>query len=108
MVNREDIRTLNRAIQGDPEGGMGLIEALDELEELYDLEQRAGVTVDDAEFEAAQKAVKEAVAVISNHADDMVDRTDRLEDDEGNDLRTLPNPALARDGPSTDLPSGGN
>jgi hypothetical protein len=83
---------------------MGLIEALDRLEELLDLEDEPGVTVDNEAFADAQEAVKQAVCDIVCHADDMVDRTDVLEDDDGEPLKTLPNPGLERAGENTALP----
>jgi len=101
MVNREDIRILNGNIQE-------LIDAVDELEDLYDQSQRSGVTVDSTAYADAQQRVKNAVAELVNQSDDMVDRTDVLEDDEGNPQVSLPEAALNRDGSSKTLPDVAN
>lgn len=101
MVNREDIRILNGNIQE-------LIDAVDELEDLYDQSQRSGVTVDSTAYADAQQRVKDAVAELVNQSDDMVDRTDVLEDDEGNPQVSLPEAALSRDGSSKTLPDVSN
>lgn len=103
MVNRQDIRTLNEETRE-------LMEALDELEDLYEQDQRSGVTVDNTAYTDAQQRVKNAVAELVNHSDGMVDRTGDLEDDDGNVLVSLPEVALQRDGTSQTLPSdsGGN
>lgn len=97
MVNRKDIRNLNEQIQK-------LIEAVDELEDLYEQSQRNGVTVDNSAFESAQIEVKDAVSNLAYYSDDIVDRTGALEDDEGNQLVDLPQAALNRNGKSRNLP----
>ena len=97
MVNRKDIRDLNEQIQK-------LIEAVDELEDLYEQSQRNGVTVDNSAFESAQSEVKDAVSNLAYYSDDMVDRTGTLEDGEGNQIVDLPQAALNRNGKSRNLP----
>lgn len=103
MVNRADIRTLNEQTRA-------VMEALDELEELADADENPAVTVDPGAYGDAQERVKNAVAELVNQSDDMVERTDVLEDDEGNPRVELPNAALARDGNATTMPAnaGGN
>lgn len=95
MVSRQDVRTLNEQTRE-------LQEALDELEDLHEQDQRSGVTVDSAAYTEAQEAVKDAVGELVTASDDMVDRTDVLE--VGDQTVTLPNAALARDGSSSTLP----
>lgn len=100
MVSRKDLRTIN-------EQSRELQEALDELEELHEMQQRDGVTVDSAEYEAAQSRLQDAVAELVYQSDDMVDRTGALENDDGETLVELPAAALSRDGADRTLPSGG-
>lgn len=97
MVNRQDIRNLNEEVST-------LIDAVDELEELYEQSQKGGVTVDSSAYASAQQDVKDAVATLTNVSNDMVDRTGALEDDEGNELVSLPDVALERAN-ATELPS---
>lgn len=99
MTQREDIRTLNADVQT-------LIDALDEMQDLYEADQNDAVTVDPSAYAAAQEDVKAAVANLVNQADDMVDRTDRFTAPDGTEV-SLPNAALARDGNATELPSNG-
>lgn len=98
MVNRQDIRTLNEQTRE-------LQNALDDLEELHDSSQRTGVNVDTQAYEEAQEAVKEAVNELIAVSNDMVDRTDILEDDNGETLVDLPNAALERT-ESVSIPNG--
>lgn len=100
MVSRNDLRTVN-------EQSRELQEALDELEELHEMEQRDGVTVDPSEYEAAQTRLQDAVAELVRGSDDMIDRTDVLENDDGETLVDLPAAALSRDGSDRTLPSAG-
>lgn len=98
MVKRQDVRTLNeqtREVQ----------QAIDEFQELHEQSQKSGVTVDASAYSDAQERVKTAVNELVHHSDDMIDRTDTYEDEEGNMLVDLPNAALARDGDSTTKPS---
>jgi len=97
MVNRQDIRDLNGEIQE-------FIEAVDELEELADTQEKSGVTVDSTAYADAQERVKACVAELYYLTDEMVDRTDVLEDDEGNTRVSLPNAALDRSSDSTSPP----
>jgi len=93
MVSRQDIRDINEEVQE-------LIEAIDELEDLHDTAQKDGVNVDQAAFAEAQDQMKSAVTAIVEYSNDMVDRTDRLENDDGMELESLPDAAADR----TDLP----
>lgn len=97
MVNRQDIRDLNEQIST-------LIDAVDELEDYHEKDQDDNITVNAEAYAAAQVDVKEAVNELVHVANDMVDRTDRLEDDEGNTLVDLPNAALERASKSANLP----
>jgi len=97
MVSRQDIRDLNGEIND-------LIEAMDELEELHEKSQDEYVTIDDAAYAEAQEKVKKCVSELAFVSDDMIDRTDALEDSEGNELVQLPNAALSRSGSSRELP----
>lgn len=86
-MERQDLRNINQETQN-------LQDALDELEDLYTQSQKDGVTVEDSAFEDAQEQAKDAINKILHYADDIVDRTDKLEMPNGE--RELPNPALER------------
>lgn len=98
MVHRHDLRKLNRQTTE-------LQAALDDLRELHDVNQRSGVTVDSTEYADAQQRVKDAVATLVTQSDDIVDRTDVYEADDGTVLVDLPDAALARDGSAKTLPT---
>lgn len=114
MVNRQDIRNINRWMNGwteEQDDGTtvehdGFINAMDTLEEIYeDADAMGADPATHPDFEAAQEEVKKAVAGIVNEADDAVDRTGDLEDEDGNVRTTLPNAALSRSGSTQDLPN---
>lgn len=100
MVSRKDIRELNKWLHGHTDEGtterMGLIEALDRLEELHKMEQDPNVTVDREAYVEAQEAAKDGIAGVVNVANDAVDRTSVFEDEDGNIIVDLPNRGLQR------------
>lgn len=97
MVNRQDIRTLNENVQE-------VMEAIDELENLHEQNEKDDITVEPSAFVDAQEQMKDAVSVLVNYSNDMVDRTDVLENDNGNPLVHLPNEPLQRSGGNASLP----
>ena len=99
MVSRQDERLLNRKRRQ-------IRDAINELEQLVEIDERDSVMIEDSAFEQAQEEVKEAVTDLFDHVDDMVDRTDVLEDSNGNLLRTLPNPGIERGTSETYRPAG--
>ena len=91
-MRQRDIRLINEHVSA-------LQRSLDRLEELHDLEQQDGVTVDSAEFEQAQQDAKDAVLRAFARVDDLIDRTDHvvIENDSGDSVeRDLPDPAIDR------------
>ena len=100
MVSRQDERLLNRKRRQ-------IRDAIDELEQLVEIDERDSVMIEDSAFEQAQEEVKTAVTELFDHVDDMIDRTDVLEDSNGNVIRTLPNPGIERGTDTTYPPAGG-
>lgn len=98
MVSRQDIRDINTEAQE-------LIDAVDEMQELYEQSDKDGVTVSDGAYEDAQESVKASIASLWEVADDMVDRSDTYEPpgDEASPV-SLPNAALSRKSDSTNPP----
>lgn len=110
-MNRQDIRNVNQWMHGfvDDDGTehMGLIDAMNQLEDIYETYEAGNGAPPSThpDYKEAHQAAKNAFAGILNAANDAVDRTDVLEDAQGNALDNLPEGALARDGASVDLPA---
>jgi len=99
MVSRTDIHDIQTELRGAG-GEDGLIDALSQLEELTELSDQTGVSVNDDAYAEAQETFKTRLVKLWAVADDMVDRTDELELEDGTTV-LLPNGPTSRDSDGT-------